>query len=160
MEPLWSPVVATGGNPRQMDSAQKPEKQAKTVAVACDQLPRGAHGKEGVGGSSPPESLKKSLNERFASCACCSGWRESRSARTPRLASLTPLLYVGRARGRHPFSTAPAGLLDVSDPPGDVRVDAPYYQRASPAAGTRIPLNSRSTSFVLIHASIFSRASL
>jgi hypothetical protein len=29
-------------------TAAKAQKQAKTVAVGCDQLPRAAHGKEGV----------------------------------------------------------------------------------------------------------------
>jgi hypothetical protein len=46
MEPLWSPVVATGGNRSQIAQAQKRREQAKTVAVGCDQLLRGAHGKE------------------------------------------------------------------------------------------------------------------
>jgi hypothetical protein len=55
MEPLWSPVVATGGNRSQMISVDKPRKQAKTVAVGCNQLPKAAHGKEGVSGSSPEE---------------------------------------------------------------------------------------------------------
>jgi hypothetical protein len=45
MEPLWSPVVATGGNQPQIESPQKRQKQAKTVAAACDQLPFGVHGK-------------------------------------------------------------------------------------------------------------------
>jgi hypothetical protein len=40
MEPLWSPVVATGGNQSQVGSAPKPRKQAETVAVRCDALPR------------------------------------------------------------------------------------------------------------------------
>jgi hypothetical protein len=48
MEPLWSPVVATSGNQRQIACPQKTRKQAKTVAVDCVQLPRAAHGKEGV----------------------------------------------------------------------------------------------------------------
>ncbi len=66
MEPLWSPVVATRGNQGQIDSAQKPRKQAKTVAVGCDQLPREAHGKEGVDGSSPSEgSAKAPQSEAF-----------------------------------------------------------------------------------------------
>src|SRR5438128_10364544 len=38
MEPLWSPVVATGGNQRQIGCARKRRKQAKTVAVGCDRL--------------------------------------------------------------------------------------------------------------------------
>jgi hypothetical protein len=53
MEPFWSPVVATGGNQWQIRTARKPRKQAKTVAVGCDQLPESFHGKEGVDGSSP-----------------------------------------------------------------------------------------------------------
>jgi len=40
MEPLWSPVVATGGNQRQIGRGRKRRKQAKTVAVLCDRLPR------------------------------------------------------------------------------------------------------------------------
>ena len=43
MEPLWSPVVATGGNRLQIDLARKRLKEAKTA------------GKEGVDGSSPSE---------------------------------------------------------------------------------------------------------
>ena len=38
MEPLWSPVVATAGNWWQIESAPKRQKQAKTVAVSCDQF--------------------------------------------------------------------------------------------------------------------------
>ena len=56
MEPLWSPVVATGSNHSQIASPQNRHKQAKIVAVGCDQLPRRAHGKEGVDGSSPSEA--------------------------------------------------------------------------------------------------------
>src|SRR5919198_4683519 len=59
MEPLWSPVVATGGNRWQIGAARKPPNQAKTVAVDCDRLPIGAHGKEGVDGSSPSEGSAK-----------------------------------------------------------------------------------------------------
>jgi hypothetical protein len=40
---LW-----TGGNQWQIALARKPRKQAETVAVGCDRLPRAAHGKEGV----------------------------------------------------------------------------------------------------------------
>ena len=32
-------------------------RQAKTVAMGCDRLPRGVHGKEGVDGSSPSEGF-------------------------------------------------------------------------------------------------------
>jgi hypothetical protein len=59
MEPLWSPVVATGGNQSQIRPAPKRRKQAKTVAVGCDRLPREVHGKEGVDGSSPSEGSAK-----------------------------------------------------------------------------------------------------
>src|SRR5262249_36840753 len=59
MEPLWSPVVATGGNRSQIGHAQKPQKQAKTVAVGCDRLPQSFDGKEGVDGSSPSEGSAK-----------------------------------------------------------------------------------------------------
>jgi hypothetical protein len=55
MEPLWSPVVATNGNRSQIEPPRGPQKQAKTVAVRCDQLPRRAHGKEEVDGSSLSE---------------------------------------------------------------------------------------------------------
>jgi hypothetical protein len=56
MEPLWSPVVATGGNQRQIDRARKRPKQAKTVAVGCHR-----YGKEAVDGSSPSEGFEKFL---------------------------------------------------------------------------------------------------
>jgi hypothetical protein len=59
MEPLWSPVVATSGNPSQIAQARKPRDQAKTVAVDCDRLPETFHGKEGVDGSSPSEGSAK-----------------------------------------------------------------------------------------------------
>src|SRR5262245_34383315 len=45
MEPLWSPVVANAGNRSQIRRGQKRPKQAQTVAVDCDRLPFGAHGK-------------------------------------------------------------------------------------------------------------------
>jgi hypothetical protein len=38
--------------------APKRPKRAKTVAVGCDRLPETFHGKEGVGGSSPPEGFE------------------------------------------------------------------------------------------------------
>src|SRR6266496_1449590 len=48
MEPLWSPVVATGGSQWQIRSARKPPKQAKSVAAGCHRLPEKFHGKQGV----------------------------------------------------------------------------------------------------------------
>jgi hypothetical protein len=65
MEPLWSPVVATSGNPSQIATPQKPQKHAKTVAEGCDRLRPGPHGKEGVSGSSPERPAhERDLGER------------------------------------------------------------------------------------------------
>jgi hypothetical protein len=61
---LWSPVVAPGGYRSQIALPQNQHKQAKVVAVGCDQLPRRAHGKEGVSGSSPEEGFEKKLRVR------------------------------------------------------------------------------------------------
>jgi hypothetical protein len=47
-------VVATGGNRSQIAESEKSQKQAKTVAVDCDRLPKGAHGKDGVCHRLPP----------------------------------------------------------------------------------------------------------
>ena len=60
MEPLWSPVVANTGNQSQIRSGQKRPKQAKFVAVGCDQLRETFDGKEGVSGSSPEEGSHES----------------------------------------------------------------------------------------------------
>jgi hypothetical protein len=54
MEPLWSPVVANGGNRRQIEEPRKPQKQAKTVATGCHPLPEKFHGKQGVCRGLPP----------------------------------------------------------------------------------------------------------
>ena len=59
VEPLWSPAVATRGNRWQTARPLKRPRQAKTVAVGCDQLPESFHGKEGVDGSSPSEGSSK-----------------------------------------------------------------------------------------------------
>src|SRR6266516_6924565 len=56
---LWSPVVATGGNQRQIDRRLKPQKQAKSVATSCHRLRAASHGKEGVDGSNPSEGFAK-----------------------------------------------------------------------------------------------------
>src|SRR6266487_3773744 len=39
MEPLWSPVVATGGNRSQIAHARERRKQAEAVATGCHRLP-------------------------------------------------------------------------------------------------------------------------
>ncbi len=54
MEPLWSPVVANGGNSRQIDESRKPQKQAKTVATGCHRLREKLDGKQGVCRGLPP----------------------------------------------------------------------------------------------------------
>src|SRR5439155_24570542 len=54
MEPIWSPVVATGGNHRQIERTRKPQKQAKSVATGCHRLPLNFHGKQGVCRGLPP----------------------------------------------------------------------------------------------------------
>jgi hypothetical protein len=59
MEHLWSTAGATGGNQSQLEGRQKRLKRAKSVAVGCDRLPPGPHGKEGVDGSSPSEGFAK-----------------------------------------------------------------------------------------------------
>ena len=59
MEPLWSPVVATGGNQPQIDRPSKSQKQAKSVATGCHRLRATFHGKEGFDGSSPSEGSAK-----------------------------------------------------------------------------------------------------
>jgi hypothetical protein len=53
------PRDCNGGNRSQIGQAQTPPKHAKTVAVGCDQLPFGAHGKEG----SPVRVWKRALRE-------------------------------------------------------------------------------------------------
>ena len=61
MERLWSPAGATSGKHRQIAPAAKPLKQAKSVAVGCNWLPRASNGKEGVDGSSPSEGRKRKI---------------------------------------------------------------------------------------------------
>ena len=50
MEHIWSRAVATGGNQSQMRRRRQRPRYAKTVAVGCNRLPIGAHGK----GALPP----------------------------------------------------------------------------------------------------------
>jgi hypothetical protein len=93
MEPLWSPVVATGGNRMQIGLARKPPKQAKSVPVDCDQLPQRAHGKEGG----------RSAALRAASSYCCSPGRG-----------------IGRSRSR--YMPLGSRRDDSSRVPADVRL--------------------------------------
>ena len=98
MEPLWSPAVATGGNPSQIGSPRNPQTYAKTVAGGCDLLPESFHGKEGVSGSSPEEGSAKPRKSplfrtaRVARAPVCGGYgagygafRFKRPLTTPRI---------------------------------------------------------------------------
>jgi hypothetical protein len=59
MELLWSLAGATGGNRSQIGRPRKPLKQADPQPVATHGNRFGAHGKEGVDGSSPSEGLSE-----------------------------------------------------------------------------------------------------
>jgi hypothetical protein len=61
VEHLWSPAGAIGGNRWQMGHPRKPLKQADPQPVATHGNRSGAHGKEGVDGSSPSEGFPKFL---------------------------------------------------------------------------------------------------
>jgi hypothetical protein len=54
MEPLWSPLVATGGNPRQIRPHPVAAKQAESCVTRGHGLPETFHGKQGVCGGLPP----------------------------------------------------------------------------------------------------------
>src|ERR687888_2764872 len=70
MEPLWSPVVATGGKRWQIELARTAPEQAKTVAVGCEQLRETSDGKGRVDPTSlllkrgSPFSLRKNVEAR------------------------------------------------------------------------------------------------
>ena len=104
MEPLWSPVVATGGNQWQMRPTRMSRNQAKTVAAGCHRLPGAAHGKEGVSGSSPEEGSAKAPHVRAYGSA-------------PQDSHL-PSVVPGRHHCRwldHQHDTAPEGMRPVHD---------------------------------------------
>jgi hypothetical protein len=61
MEHLWSQAGATGGNWWQIGLSGKRLKQADSQPVATHRNGSGAHGKEGVNGSSPLEGSAKAL---------------------------------------------------------------------------------------------------
>jgi hypothetical protein len=108
MEPLWSPVVATGGKRWQVPRPQTGRKQAQTVALGCDQLPRRAHGKEGVDGSSPSEGFAKAPQI----------WRFS---------SLVDLRDFQRAAGMEP-------IMELSGPEVGARADCRRSQPKAPSS--------------------------
>jgi hypothetical protein len=99
VEPLWSPGSQPGANL----SAQAHRQDARTrqtVAGASQQLPRRAHGKEGVAGSSPSEGLKY-LQKR----------------RTPVLFDLIDLHSFQLASGAEPLSSAHVSETQFVAPP-------------------------------------------
>jgi hypothetical protein len=65
MERLWSQAGATGGNRSQMGLARKRLKRADQQPVATHGNRFGAHGKEGVDGSSPSEGLQNPRSPGF-----------------------------------------------------------------------------------------------
>jgi hypothetical protein len=65
MERLWSLAGATGGNRSQMGDSEKRLKQADRQPVATHGNRFGAHGKEGVDGSSPSEGFTKGQQMAF-----------------------------------------------------------------------------------------------
>src|SRR5829696_7559841 len=67
MEHLWSRAGATGGNWWQIERPRKRPKQAKIVAMGCDQLPKGAHGK----GAPPPRKGGGRLSGSARSAKSC-----------------------------------------------------------------------------------------
>src|SRR5712692_5711784 len=68
MEPLWSRAGATSGNRWQMERPRNPLEQADPQPLATHGNGSGAHGKEGVNGSSPLEGFAKvPANRHFSS---------------------------------------------------------------------------------------------
>jgi hypothetical protein len=93
MEHLWSRAVATGGKRWQMGRPRKRLGQAKTVAVGCDQLPIGAHGKEG--------STVRVRQRASASCLLSRPFRLSGSTSSPSFG-----VHRASRRGRRPLARA------------------------------------------------------
>jgi hypothetical protein len=117
MEPLWSPVVATGGNQRQIDLAPNPRRQAKTVAVGCHRLPETFHGKQGVcrrlppvAGVPLPEREEVDVDSRRAAISC--------------------LCSPGRGIGRIHTPCMPLGSLERLYPPSGKRSRIAVWQEA------------------------------
>src|SRR6266516_5302430 len=98
MEPLWSPVVATDGNQRQIGCPWKRRNQAKSVATGCHRLPETFHGKQGVCDGLPPvaggplpakegvdlQALRRCLRQPLARHGhCCTIMQDLIIARAP-----------------------------------------------------------------------------
>src|SRR6266566_7093204 len=98
MEPLWSPVVANGGNRRQIEEPRKPQKQAKTVAAGCHPLPEKFHGKQGVCRGLPPVAEIPPPCEGGGRSTCpCGGRQASRRFKRVTATRLCDICY-SRAR--------------------------------------------------------------
>src|SRR5713226_35281 len=103
MEHLWSQAGATGGNRSQIEGPRKRLKQPDRQPVATHGNGSGAHGKEGVNGSSPLEGFSEapaqhllvlSVKETFRS----GGVHETSTApNVSELAMLQPLSPSGFA---------------------------------------------------------------
>ncbi len=118
MEPLWSPVVATGGNQPQTYRARRRRKQAKSVATVCHQLPEKFHGKEGVDGSSPSEGFQKACTaaayraEPLAPSSTCGGYGALYGAFRSKTSSAaraeSPLSQLSKAAEKSLISWSPS----------------------------------------------------
>jgi hypothetical protein len=109
MEHLWSRAVATGGNRWQMERPRKWLRQANSVAVGCDRLPRERHGKEGVDGSSPSEGSAKAPHiEAFSFRPTCSSSNVRTESESSRASARLGVLLRASRRGRSVRAAAAA----------------------------------------------------
>jgi hypothetical protein len=114
-------------------------KQAETVAAGCDQLPIGAHGKKGVGGSTPSEastceSAREFLDElpMIAARGATTFWSTDWSTASSPRPALRRSSLQRRCRATSAFcklqqraATRPAALLSLSRAEGQVIPFAP-----------------------------------
>src|SRR5438874_12373135 len=106
MEPLWSPVVATGGNQRQIGTARKWRKQAKTVAAGCHRLPETFHGKQGVCRGLPQLQEVPSLKRRGSTRGPLSaGFRRALTQATHYSTIMHALLFARASINRASLTT-------------------------------------------------------
>src|SRR2546430_12410970 len=112
MEPRGCNRWQAVANPKARRSAETSE----TVAVGCDQLPIGAHGKEGVDRSSPSEDSAKApeIGTFFSDC-----FARSTTRNLAQRAQVAIAIYDSHRPGGWSavYMTAVAeGLEDVDDP--------------------------------------------
>jgi hypothetical protein len=126
MEHLWSPAGATSGNRSQVGRARKRLKQADRQRVATHGNGFGAHGKEGVDGSSPSEGLSGTRKSLQKAAFCCRDGHcgppplqggDRRYGRSGKLGELLEITTFGRASG-HTAKTGDRfwGLITGSEP--------------------------------------------